>query len=618
VKKNTKRLVAVPRDRASAAPLPWMTQVQASYAVHNIVAMRPELPFWLIRWDGHRTLDWMELTDPHLRLKPFHFEIYFGKESLRDEHYLGALAEARDRDQPVVRALFGFSDLFYAVPSDRERRTFLLAGQFCRVQPEWDGLTAQWRELSGLEPASANPDFVAFVRMALALPVLEAPLLGAVEEFMKLYAGHLTGSVDPIELRQQLDVLNRDHYTNHWPIEHWIDSAISPDKFHLTPWYLEGKLADWMKEGLGISRLPTTALALMPVDPPQAPLDPVQTLVRNADIQRACISHARTLPDTVATRLQDYGVSVITSADPAKTPARARLELRELAEELQSFVRQRFRTRCLVGIGSTLSPGSPLHPSHREAILALHMCAQREQDVLFHDEQLGGQPLRYGDLQRAADAVADAFDRGNHPETRLAGDRYVRVVLGYGAERIEVARGQFLALMYQLLRQLERRHPVAQEARDAVASDLTAGLEQAASLYEVIERFKEALQRLWLMASKPSQGPKVLRLEATLRYLRENFREPLRLPDVARKAGFSVPVFTRAFKQATGTSFLAYVRALRVEHAKRLLATSPMTTEEIAQVCGFQSQHHLLRSFKKVARQTPGAYRKSHALQEGS
>ena len=32
------------------------------------------------------------------------------------------------------------------------------------------------------------------------------------------------------------------------------------------------------------------------------------------------------------------------------------------------------------------------------------------------------------------------------------------------------------------------------------------------------------------------------------------------------------------------------------------------------QSCGFQSQHHLLRSFKKVVRQTPGEYRRSYAL----
>jgi AraC-like DNA-binding protein len=344
----------------------------------------------------------------------------------------------------------------------------------------------------------------------------------------------------------------------------------------------------------------------------------VQALVRNAQIQRACIALARSMPDTAATRLQDYGVSIITSTEPGKGSARTRVELRELAQEFQTFVKEKFHTRCFVGIGNTLSPGASLHASYREAILALHMCAQLEEDVLFYEEHPGAQALRYADLQRAADALTDAFERGSNIETRLASDRFVQIVLSYSTERIEVARSQFLALLFQLFRRVERRHPLPTDARDAVANDLTGALEQAASMYEVIESFKEALQRLGLMASKPVHGPKVLRLEATLRYLRENFRESLRLPEVAKKAGFSVPVFTRAFKQSTGTSFLAYVRSLRVEHAKRLLATSQMTTEEIAQVCGFQSQHHLLRSFKKVARQTPGAYRKAHAIEESS
>jgi AraC-like DNA-binding protein len=283
-------------------------------------------------------------------------------------------------------------------------------------------------------------------------------------------------------------------------------------------------------------------------------------------------------------------------------------------------VKDRFGTRSLVGIGSSLPPGSPLGTSQREAVLALQSCAEREEDVLFYEEREQAEAPRaprYADLQRAASALTDAFERGSDCQTRLVSDRLVQVVLGYSSERIEVARSQFLALLFQLLQCVERRQPLPAEARDAVASDLSARIEHATSLHEVVERFKEALQRLALMASNPVQGPKVLRLEAALRYLRENFRESLRLPEVARKAGFSVPVFARAFKQATGTSFLAYVRALRVEHARRLLATTQMTTEEIAQICGFQSQHHLLRSFKKVARQTPGEYRKAHSIDDG-
>jgi transcriptional regulator GlxA family with amidase domain len=104
-----------------------------------------------------------------------------------------------------------------------------------------------------------------------------------------------------------------------------------------------------------------------------------------------------------------------------------------------------------------------------------------------------------------------------------------------------------------------------------------------------------------------------MRLEATLQYLRENFAEPLPLPSVARKACLSVPTFSRVFKKATGMSFLTYVRGLRVEHAKNLIVTTPMSIDQIAQACGFQSQHHLIRSFKKATNQTPGAYRKQHA-----
>jgi two-component system response regulator YesN len=154
------------------------------------------------------------------------------------------------------------------------------------------------------------------------------------------------------------------------------------------------------------------------------------------------------------------------------------------------------------------------------------------------------------------------------------------------------------------------------EARARVAGDLTRSLEEAQSLSAVIESFKEALSHLSLVSSRAWHGPSVMRLEAALQYIRENFSEPLPLPLVAKKAGFSVPAFSRAFRQATGTSFLNYLRAIRVEHAKRLLTTTPMTTELIAQACGFQSPHHLIRSFKKVTSLTPGTYRRAHANRE--
>ncbi len=588
----------------------WFANFRNAYAIHNVIAMRSELPFFLIRRPDDGPMEWMELTDPHHRLEPFHFEIYFGKESVRDRYYEKALAEARESDRPIVRELFGFCDMFYALPGDED--TYLYAGQFCRHSPEWEWLGARWRDVTDQEPASANPDFGHFVRMALRLPVLEGKLLDAVSRFVELYGEYLTGG-DGTDVQEDIDALNRDYFAPLWPITDWVDSVISDDKFQLPPWHYDGELTDWIKEGIGIERLPTTTIALMPRDEPGETLDPVQTLVRNAAIQRECIAFARGLPETSATRLQDYGVSIITSARRGKSVGRARLELRECAQKFQALIQDKFGVRSAAGIGRSLSPGAPLYESHRDAVLALHMCVQLDKDVLYHDEHGGSEDFRYAELQKSATAVGDALDRQNSTQLKLASDQYVQRVLRYANERIEVARSQFLALLFQLFDRVQRRNPMRNDVRDRFAGELTARLEEARSLALVIACFNEALQRLFFVSSKVWHGPSVMRLEAALQYLRENFAEPLPLPDVARRAGFSVPAFGRVFKQATGTSYLAYLRALRIEHAKKLLATTPMTTEQIAQACGFNSQHHLIRSFKKVTQQTPGAYRKANA-----
>jgi AraC-like DNA-binding protein len=619
------RVATAPTTTTASAPVPaptapaaatsprWLESLRDAYAIHNVVGLRPELPFYVLRWDGERNIEWMELGDPRQRLRPFHFEIHFGKEAMRDEHYLAALDEASRSGRLVQRNLFGFSDLFYPIGAERRARPFLYAGQFYQNEPTWEGVCEQWRALTGHAPASANPDFVHFVRMALGLPILPEALAPVLEEFLGLWAQQLTrGAGQPGgDLREQIDRLNREGFSRQWAIHDWVDSAIHPDKFHLTPWSLEGGLPDWLKEGLGIEQLPTTVMTLMPLDPRSAVLDPVQTLVRNRQIQRALINFAREMPETAATPLEDYGVSFITSTKPGKNAAKARVELRERAQAMQEFVRERFAVRSVVGIGPTLARGARLNPSHMEAVLALHMCVQLDRDVLFFDEHGGGELVRYAALQRAAGRLLEALERESATETKAAADGYVQLVLRFSAERIEVARGQFLATLFQLFAAVQRRYPTSHEARDRFAEDLTGRLEEAHSLSQVIEEFKDALGRLGLVSSRAWHGPNVMRLQATLQYLRENFAENLPLPSVARKAGFSVPAFSRVFKQATGTSFLAYLRTIRVEHAKRLLTTTRLTTDQIAQASGFQSQHHLIRSFKKVTGQTPGACRRA-------
>lgn len=283
------------------------------------------------------------------------------------------------------------------------------------------------------------------------------------------------------------------------------------------------------------------------------------------------------------------------------------------------FVRQRFGVRSVVGIGRTLPPGEPLYPSYHEAVLALHLAVQLEKDILFYDEKYGSKEhLRYSELNDAAQKLEEAFTRAKMDEIKLSADNYVRLALLYSNERIDVVRSQFLSMSFQIATMVQRRHQIKPQVVEQFCDELTAKLEASASAYQLIETFREALERLAFFSSQALEGPKSMRLHATLEYLRQNFTEPLKLPDVARRAGFSVPAFSRIFKQATGTSFLAYLRAIRIDQAKMLLRSTALSTEQIAQACGFQSQHHLIRSFKKVTKQTPGGYRRDVTAKKGN
>ncbi|MEV6575182.1 helix-turn-helix domain-containing protein [Streptomyces sp. NPDC051577] len=68
--------------------------------------------------------------------------------------------------------------------------------------------------------------------------------------------------------------------------------------------------------------------------------------------------------------------------------------------------------------------------------------------------------------------------------------------------------------------------------------------------------------------------------------------------------------FARVFRKETGTSPAAYVEAVRVEAARRLLETTDDPLEQVASAAGLGSVETLHRAFRKQLATTPAAYRR--------
>jgi AraC-like DNA-binding protein len=101
-------------------------------------------------------------------------------------------------------------------------------------------------------------------------------------------------------------------------------------------------------------------------------------------------------------------------------------------------------------------------------------------------------------------------------------------------------------------------------------------------------------------------------------YLHVHYASPnLTREAVARESGFCRSLFSQAFRSEMGVTYGEYLRVLRVEEARRLLAGTSRSLKEIAGAVGYEAVSSLERAFKEEVGMAPGQYRKQGAGKAG-
>jgi YesN/AraC family two-component response regulator len=94
------------------------------------------------------------------------------------------------------------------------------------------------------------------------------------------------------------------------------------------------------------------------------------------------------------------------------------------------------------------------------------------------------------------------------------------------------------------------------------------------------------------------------------RAIHERFADPeFSLEAASARAGVSKNHLSFEFSRETGETFTGYVARVRVEEAKRLLATTQLLVYEVGGLVGYPSVEHFSRVFKKVAGVSPVKFR---------
>jgi AraC-like DNA-binding protein len=95
------------------------------------------------------------------------------------------------------------------------------------------------------------------------------------------------------------------------------------------------------------------------------------------------------------------------------------------------------------------------------------------------------------------------------------------------------------------------------------------------------------------------------RIARVLRLLHADYANPLSVEELARKAGMSMTAFHLYFKLVTASSPLQYLKRIRLDHARRLMAHDGHNASTAARAVGYESPSQFSREFKRLFGVTP-------------
>ena len=144
---------------------------------------------------------------------------------------------------------------------------------------------------------------------------------------------------------------------------------------------------------------------------------------------------------------------------------------------------------------------------------------------------------------------------------------------------------------------------------DSVDKDTTVSVKQILQakielfLLELLEQCPEAQD-----AAPVSRSQLVAR---TNEELRRHLCDSVSIEDICQRLNLSKSYLSSLYKRKTGKSIIAHFNEMKIEEARRLIASGRYNFTEIAERLGFSSIHYFSRMFKSVAGMTPSEYEKS-------
>lgn len=168
----------------------------------------------------------------------------------------------------------------------------------------------------------------------------------------------------------------------------------------------------------------------------------------------------------------------------------------------------------------------------------------------------------------------------------------------------------YAIIMNTLFRKAAEQGGVHPLYLDKTSSSFARKIEEITSTPAAQQLMEDIFKSYCRLVKNHSTKNYSLPVQRAIIYIDENLRGDLSLSTLARIQSINASYLSTLFKKETGSTITDYVNQKRIQLATKMLGTTKLQVQTIAQHCGYQDINYFSKIFKKYTNMTPLEYRK--------
>lgn len=122
------------------------------------------------------------------------------------------------------------------------------------------------------------------------------------------------------------------------------------------------------------------------------------------------------------------------------------------------------------------------------------------------------------------------------------------------------------------------------------------------------------LDDIFMEQWREEQAGKKSAVDKALDYIHTNYYSCIELSDVCSVSGTNRTKLNKEFKERTGTTVINYLSNYRIDIAKRALAHTELSLNELADALGYRYESYFIKQFTKIVGCSPTEYRNQNHI----